>query len=650
MNGNTKLKRLNISHYGPLKDIDIEFNDGFNAFYGRNESGKTLLVEAITSMLTDKEFGRISQSPNGFMTVEKNDEEFDAFQEGLEQVIGEVTAEDVKNAFVIRDADLRRPEKTNSFGSKDYYRDVTDRVLGSRTKKIESLRNKIADNGYLTNSSSDAKLENTKSTGKLRDHRDDAEELIDKIDLFIDEIAEENVYSKFNELNALQEKIETQRKLIERIKEAEKQQKYNEGRKLIQELKKTEEKIRGLKDEENELEELKEIRLSAEQFEEVNEDLESLKYASIGSGVLSGLSLFALAFNPIGILAGLSLVFLSVSGYSFYRYRGVKNTLAERETERNSIIEEAKARGLNADTLAEVTESIKNYADEVREELEAVRGKRQEKIGELKGKFNASVQEVEDWEAILEDFSEEFESRDENFEQTPQEARRKLEELEEERKSIEKEIESHRNRLDQLDRKFSDTLIERFIDEEPVDIKSVEDLEKASRQLKDCLDNLSQTVESSVKAIEILEEMEEDEGDEFNRMFQEDSYAVKMFCEATDGNYSDIVFDRDSQELEVIRSDGRTVSPEDLSQGTYDLLYMSIRLGLAREILDEPGFLILDNAFTHSDMRRVRSELEFLETLVEEGWQIIYLTYRTDVRKELEAFTDVSELEMLHYN
>lgn len=53
---------------------------------------------------------------------------------------------------------------------------------------------------------------------------------------------------------------------------------------------------------------------------------------------------------------------------------------------------------------------------------------------------------------------------------------------------------------------------------------------------------------------------------------------------------------------------------------------------------------MMDNAFTHSDSQRIEKEFDFLNKLEEEGWQIIYLTYREDVKEKLEAYTGVKEL------
>ncbi|MFB6115520.1 MAG: ATP-binding protein [Candidatus Nanohalobium sp.] len=251
---------------------------------------------------------------------------------------------------------------------------------------------------------------------------------------------------------------------------------------------------------------------------------------------------------------------------------------------------------------------------------------------------------------MLDNFSNSFESVSRDFSEGDLErAESELEELKSEKKEIEEDISKYDQRLNRFDSRLSKAVEERFLEEGLVEVNSVEDLDKASRQLENFINSLNTTVQASKNAIKVLEEMEQEEEDEFNRIFNEGSYAVEMFREATGGNYIDINYDKSSQKLEVERKDGRTLNPEGLSQGTYDLLYMAVRLKLAREILGGPGFLVLDNAFVHSDSERIDRELEFLQKLEDEGWQIIYFTFRDDVREKLEDVTEVRELEGLDF-
>jgi len=655
MSDKIKINRLKISHYGPLSDFDVELKEGLNAFYGKNESGKTLLVESITKMLTDdnssfKGIGRVSQQPNGLLTVENSEQEFDASQESLEKVFGNVTSEDIRNAFVIRDFDLRLPERKNDFGNGDYFKDVTDRVLGSKTQKIEALRDEIADVGKLTNSTSSARLKNTKDTDHLKDKRDRAGRLKDEIQQFLDKVEEQGLFKKYSRVDALEKEISSMEKRLNELENAKKQDKYEKGQELLDQLRKAREDMKDLEREKKAFKDLESIKTRAENFEIESSARNELKTAAIGSGVLSGLSLVVAALNPGFLTLGVAVIFLIVAIGAGYRYIGASRQVRSREQDREKIIKEADAKDIEAETLPDVVDAIDSYEQDIEDREKEINERKSQAVGELKGLFKASVEEPERWRREIDNFSNSFESVEIEYEEGDlKKAEEKLDKLEKEKEGVKAEVDQYDEILKEFDSGISQTIDSRFIDEKPVNVSSVEDLDAASRQLENFISSLEDMVEASTNAIEILEEMEEEEEDEFNRIFREDSYAVEMFNNATNGNYTDIKYEKESRELKVVRSDGKELDPEALSQGTYDLLYMSIRLKLAREILGEPGFLVLDNAFVHSDIERIKREIEFLTQLEDEGWQIIYFTFRDDVRELLDEKTEVRELEGLDF-
>jgi uncharacterized protein YhaN len=655
MNDKVTIKRLKVDHYGPLSDIDLEMTEGLNAFYGGNESGKTLLVESITKMLLEdpskfKGIGRVSQRPNGLLTVSNGKKEFDASQEGLKKVFGDVTAEDVRNAFIIRDFDLRLPERENDFGNGDYFKDVTDRILGSKTQKVEALREEISDIGYLTNATSNSKLENTKGTGKLRDKKERTEKLRDEIDEFMEKVEEEGLFRKYSRVDSLENQIGSKESEIAELKNAEKQKKYEKGQSLLEDLRKAEEDLKDLEREKKEFEELKEIRKKAESFElEASPGRES-KLIAAGSGVVSLAGFGAVSLNPLPVIVGGAVVALLVSAYFAEKYRKNEKVVKSQERKEEEILEEAEAKDIRASTLPEVVDAVDKYERDLEEREKEIRDRKREAIGQLKGLFNAGYEDPEDWRKEIENFSNSFESVERGFDDGDlEEAEEELEELEKEKEGLESEIDQYDEILTEFDSGVSQAVDGKFVEGGIVDISSVEDLNRASRQLENFISALEENVQASKNAIKVLEEIEEEEEDEFNRIFNEDSYAVEMFRKATDGNYTDIRYDKEDRELKVIRVDGTPLEPEALSQGTYDLLYMSVRLKLAREILGEPGFLVLDNAFVHSDTERIKKELDFMKELEEEGWQIIYFTFRSDVREVLEEEVEVRELDGLDF-
>lgn len=154
-------------------------------------------------------------------------------------------------------------------------------------------------------------------------------------------------------------------------------------------------------------------------------------------------------------------------------------------------------------------------------------------------------------------------------------------------------------------------------------------------------------------AIDVFGELEEEEEQEINQLLAEDDFVVDTFEEVTDGNYTDVWYDEGESTIKVKRADGQTVTPYELSQGTYDLLYLTIRLKLAERLLgDGTGFLVLDDAFIHSDGERSEKEIEILKELADDGWQVVYFSFRESVRAAVERSGNgcVMELDRLEFS
>lgn len=54
------IKKIQINNFGKLKNKEIEFKSGINIIYGENESGKSTLLDFISSM-----FYGINKNKNG---------------------------------------------------------------------------------------------------------------------------------------------------------------------------------------------------------------------------------------------------------------------------------------------------------------------------------------------------------------------------------------------------------------------------------------------------------------------------------------------------------------------------------------------------------------------------------------------------------
>lgn len=99
---------------------------------------------------------------------------------------------------------------------------------------------------------------------------------------------------------------------------------------------------------------------------------------------------------------------------------------------------------------------------------------------------------------------------------------------------------------------------------------------------------------------------------------------------------------RDGEEgLVVVDGDENEFSVGSLSTGAREQVFLGARLGFARIALDnQPAFLVLDDAFQHSDWDRRQRLVDQAVTLVEAGWQVLYFTMDDHIR---DLFDTVGE-------
>ena len=109
------------------------------------------------------------------------------------------------------------------------------------------------------------------------------------------------------------------------------------------------------------------------------------------------------------------------------------------------------------------------------------------------------------------------------------------------------------------------------------------------------------------KLAEAFEEMQQDYVPRLN------GNATAIFKKLTDGKYTEFMAD-DSYKITVRDGEGRLVSGEYLSKGTYDQIYFALRMSLVGMIAEDMP-VVLDDAFALYDDGRLKKALEYLKTL-----------------------------------
>ena len=82
----------------------------------------------------------------------------------------------------------------------------------------------------------------------------------------------------------------------------------------------------------------------------------------------------------------------------------------------------------------------------------------------------------------------------------------------------------------------------------------------------------------------------------------------------------------------IISSENNSWLLKELSTGTKEQVMLALRVTLAQRALNETAFLMLDDAFQHSDYERRPKIIDQLFELSTAGWQIIYLTMDEHIR------------------
>jgi len=148
-----RIKEFDIHRYGPLAETGRVRLNSFNLFWGENEEGKTLTIEALIKLLLGKtrklmtDIDRVSEEPEGFIVIQNNDgEEAKIPERGRIPDLVNLSGEECANLFIIRNSDLSISRESEFYGS------VTERLTGLRSSQIQNVKKSLRNLGYLTDS------------------------------------------------------------------------------------------------------------------------------------------------------------------------------------------------------------------------------------------------------------------------------------------------------------------------------------------------------------------------------------------------------------------------------------------------------------------------------------------------------------------
>jgi exonuclease SbcC len=220
-----------------------------------------------------------------------------------------------------------------------------------------------------------------------------------------------------------------------------------------------------------------------------------------------------------------------------------------------------------------------------------------------------------------------------------QDARRTLQATRQRASDIEERMRRISGRLAEIERAANQVLDQ---EEGYLRCETSVDLSAVADRLRSFIELHERERDEALEVLRIFSEIESEKRHRVSALFGERSAVSHYFGRITDGRYTGVQFRPEESAIAVVRSDGRAVSAAKLSAGTYDQLYLSIRLALGEQLLKEgKGFFIMDDPFLRSDSARLGRQLEALQRIAALGWQILYFSAKEEVKQHLEGKKEV---------
>lgn len=593
-----RIKNLKINGFGKLKDKEINLNNGINVIYGKNEAGKSTLLKYITSM-----FYGLSKNKNGgtIPEVERyepwNNEEFSGkisyeldnkktfevyrdfkkkspkiFNENLEDISKEFNIDKTKgNEFFYEQTGLEEEIFTSSIITKQAEVKLDEKTQNSLIQKISNILGTGEDSTSYTTIVSKLKKKLNDEVGTLNTKERPINIVENRIEELIVERKELEKYQSYK--FDIDKKINELSENIELLnKELETLRKANVGK---EKLKENENRIKVNKEIINSFEE--DINKLVEEKSLLGKE-KTTRHISKSKYII----LLVLAVITILIEIIVSNIVIKVCGVAFLIVYIVY--LLVISNKKKIIQKNVKIK------QREISEKIKI--------LEKNKEKQNRELEKIEAEYNEALNKIED-ETQINDLENILDLIDNK-----------------QRKINEQTINLHTLKID------NDNIIPKL--ENLVNIEEeLENLKETKLELEEKRDNIKRTIEYLEIAYNKMKE-------QITPKFTEELSNVMK--NISNGKYKNVRINTNG-EIVVEENTGEYITAENLSIGTIDQLYLSLRLATIKEISKENMPVILDEAFAYYDEERLENILNYLANEYKEK-QIIIFTC-TDREKEI---------------
>lgn len=244
-----RIWEVRVNRYGPLSGLVLTGLSNFTLVFGENESGKTLLIDAILRFLLTRKrerdlfarLDRVEHDPDGYIEIQEGDRVLRFPDQGSLPELLDISADDLRNVLIVRASDLQVHEDK----PKEYYAEITDRLMGIHREPIGRILSKLQDIGQLT---STGKLASTKANKKLGSRVDDANDLLGKIEELQERSAEVDMVALEADLLDANEQQSHAANELDLLTGAKKREQFESGNQLLADVGNHTEQIAALPD------------------------------------------------------------------------------------------------------------------------------------------------------------------------------------------------------------------------------------------------------------------------------------------------------------------------------------------------------------------------------------------------------------------
>ncbi|MEA3506077.1 MAG: hypothetical protein U9R36_01065 [Elusimicrobiota bacterium] len=681
MNKNIKIKNISVTRLGPIDNFNLE-PGYFNLIYGKNETGKTALIEfIIRSLFTSpgswnlRELGGEGKITIGGLT-DKDKNFSPSSKKKIKHYMekeGPGLSPGLEKLLVVKGARAEISDSPAGVDAGSIKRLLSERETLERIeKKIPSAFGKaVIESDFI-----DIK----KSTNDARDMFAAGQDL-EKIDRLMEDISNNYtrgpVISIDRELKDVEEKIKEQNLALrhrgyilsrraEQLKQKRKELNPEKADILsgkIIEYRTAEENIRR---EEERLEEARrrcrEYEWLARAAETYGDILKGGKSAALGQSVFIAAALLITALIPLfgasSIVPPAAAVFFAVL-FVFLRRKGVFAGTNAASGELKAVRKKyGELFGTKLKSFSDLkvklaeAEKYRDRARDIEENLKEPRRRLENLESEIKGIFMSTVSETpepESWEEEAKNIKKKIRKTDEDLSEVEKklaalnlDTQDYIKEYSGQKYSEEelRELNEKKAELEDKKKKYLDSvqdLKNRIIQETGADIT------ESFNELIDKLRNKRETVGGRLKELrakiiglnllhKVIEELKSAEEEKIKESLSSD--IVQSPLKEVTGRYSSLKIENDK----VLVSDKyRDYDIGDISTGTIEQILIALRMGISRKVMGgRKMFFIFDDAFQHTDWTRREYMTDVLVGAAASGWQLFYFTMDDHIRDLLK--------------